>query len=133
MWRATKSSERSELLVAGSRKAIPTLLLFKGTYLLARLPFSPVHWREMESAEMEQLALESPSAWRCWENTCGTKMLIGASGKYRMLWRWIVWMLLRSSSILSRIHPMPCSATVSPLTPKLDRSSFLAVKGNGNK
>ena len=42
---------------------MPTLLLFKGTYLLAMLPFSPVHWRDMASAEIEQLALESPSDW----------------------------------------------------------------------
>ena len=114
-------------------KQIPTLLLFKGTYLFASFPFSLVHWREMESAEMEQLALESPSAWHCWENTCGMKMLIGASGKYQTSWRWIVWMSLRSSSILSQIDPMSCSAIVSPLTPKLDHSSFLVGKGNGSK
>ena len=72
----------------------------------------------MASAEIEQLALESPLDWRCWENTCGTNMLIGASGKYWTSWRWMVRMLLRSSSILSQTDPMPCGATTSPLTPK---------------
>ena len=62
---------------------MPTLLLFKDMYLLAMLMFSPVHWRDMVTAEIEQLALESPSDWCCWKNTCGTNMLIGASGKYR--------------------------------------------------
>ena len=108
---------------------MPILLLFKGMYLLAMLPFSPVHLREMALAEIEQLALESPSAWHCWENTCGMKMLIGASGKYQTSCRWIVWMLLRTSSILSRMDPMPCGATASHSHPKHGRSSFLEGKG----
>ena len=97
---------------------MPMLLLFKGMYLLAMLQFSPVHWSDMASAEIEQLALESPSDWHCWENTCGMKILIGASGKYWTSCRWMLWMPLRSSSILSQTDLMPCGATASPLTPK---------------
>ena len=86
----------------------------------------------MESAEIEQLALEYPSAWRCWENTCGTKMLIGASSKYlvEMDCVDVVEVILnpeldRSDALWSNRFPTH--------TQNFGHSSFLEGKGDGKK